>query len=369
MKLNISQSSLLKALSIVSKGAGLTATLPVLNSVKITALGGDLELQTTDLNIAIKHIVPADVEEEGSVLVSLKTLHAITKTLPDASVSLKTTEAGVTLSCEQSVFSLLTLNVEEFPAFPEYQITNSVSLSVGLLNQMVERTYKITSKDVTRPILNGILLTVNNNTVRLVAVDSHRLAVCDTNVETSSLAKEFSLVVPGQVFHDVLSIAQKEDQVTIGATESQIIFSFANTAFLSRKIEGSFPNYKQLLPQTSKTSFELPLEGFSEALRRVSSIISQNPSVRFEINAEDNAIIMSTANQEAGKAKEEIPVNISGESVVIALNNHYIADGIAPLLSEKEEKVTVELQDSTQPAIFKSFGKINYLYLLMSIRI
>ncbi len=369
MKLNVSQSSLLKALSIVSKGAGLSSTIPVLNSVKITAQGADLEFQTTDLNVAIKHVVPANIEEEGSVLVSLKTLQAIAKTLPDASVTLETNENGVILACAQSVFSLLTLNVDEFPAFPEYEIENSVSLSADLLNKMVERTYKITSKDVARPILNGILFTVDNNTVRLVAVDSHRLAVCDTNVETSSLTQEFSLVVPGQAFHDVLSIAQTTDNVTLGATDSQIVFSFANTVFISRKIEGNFPNYKQLLPQTSKTSLDFPLEEFSEALRRVSSIVSQNPSVRFEVNTEGNLVTLSTADKEAGKATEKISINISGDSVTIALNNHYVTDGIAPLLSEKEEKITLELQDSTQPAIFKSFGKINYLYLLMPIRI
>lgn len=369
MKFSINQTAFIKGLNLVSKAAGISSSAPILNSVKISANNSDVELQATDLNLAIKHITPANVDESGDVLVSLRTLLSVVKTLPDAPVTIETSDTGISLTCQNSSFTLLTLNADEFPPFPEYQIENSVTLSCDLLSKMVERVYRVTSKDVTRPILNGILFTVNDNTVRLVAVDSHRLAVCDTNVETSSLAKEFSVVVPGQAFHDALSISAENNQISVAATDAHIVFSSSTTTFVSRKIEGSFPNYKQLLPQSSKTTIELPLEGFSEALKRVSSIVAQNPSVRFSIDTDNKLLTLNTMNTNTGQAKENLSLTCQGESLTIALNNHYVLEGISPLLSEKKEAVTLELQDSTQPAIFKSFSDINYLYLLMPIKI
>lgn len=368
MKFVVNQTTLSKALSLVSKGAGISSTLPVLNSVKLSTVGGDIELQTTDLNIAIKHIIRGSIQEEGSILVSLRVLLSIIKTLPDAPITFETTDGGINLSCSDSVFFILTLSVDEFPSFPEYEVQSSVQLSTQLLNKMVERVYKVTSHDVARPILSGILFTADNNTLRLVAVDSHRLSICDTNTETSSLHSEFSIVVPGKAFHDALSLSEKNENITLAASENHIIFTFPHTTFVSRKIEGTFPNYKQLLPQSSKTSVSLPLEALSEALRRVSSIVSQNPSVQFTLNVEEKRLVLTTINKEAGKAKEILSISGEGESMTFALNNRYVQEGINPLLNDDQTNITLELQDSTQPAIFKSFGKINYLYLLMPIR-
>lgn len=368
MKFVVNQTTFSKALSLVGKGAGISSTLPVLNSVKLSAIGGDIELQTTDLNIAVKHIIPGNIQEEGSVLVSLRVLLSIIKTLPDAPITFETTDEGIKLSCSDSTFSILTLNIEEFPPFPEYEVQSSVELSIKLLNQMVERVYKVTSNDVARPILSGILFTADNNTLRLVAVDSHRLAICDTNTQTSSLTSEFSIVVPGKAFHDALSLAEEDEKVTLAASENHIIFTFAHTTFISRKIEGTFPNYKQLLPQSSKTNATLPLETLSEALRRVSCIMTQNPSVHFTLDLDEKLLTLATANKETGKAQETLPITGEGESITFTLNNRYVQEGINPLLSDNQNEVSLELQDSTQPAIFKAFGEINYLYLLMPIR-
>ena len=137
-----------------------------------------------------------------------------------------------------------------------------------------------------RPILQGILLTVEDNTIRLVATDSFRLAVCDASVE-SPADEAFRAIVSGNVFHDVLSMPTLEDSIQIGITESQVVFTFGTTTFVSRRIEGNFPDYKQLLPASCATAVDIDVAEFAAALKRVSVIALTNASVRFDIDADE----------------------------------------------------------------------------------
>ena len=184
MKFTVSQSSLAKAIAVVSKGIGAQSTLPVLGGVFLRAEAGSIEFQTTNTTISIRHSIAANVEEEGA-------------TLPDAAVTFEDTGGYMSISCEKSNFRLMTLNANDFPEFPEIETEQQVELPSGILSSMVDKVYKVTSKDTSRPILAGVLLTVENNTIRLVATDSYRLAVCDTNTETSSADAPFEVIVLG----------------------------------------------------------------------------------------------------------------------------------------------------------------------------
>jgi DNA polymerase-3 subunit beta len=367
MKFSVSQASLATALTIVMKGLGNNTTLPVLNGIYIKAEDGVLTFETTDLTIWVKHRVPALVEEPGAVVMSAKLLNNIVKTLPDVPVTFEDSGSTVVLTCERSRFNLNTLSAADFPDFPDIAIENSVELPIDVLGEMVDRVYRVTSKESSRPILGGVLLTVEENLVRLVATDSYRLAVCDTSVETSSLEGEFKMIIPGTAFHNVLSIPSDDSMITIGATPSQVVFTTGDTMYVSRRIEGNFPNYKQLLPESCNTSAVIDLDEFKAALGRVSTMATSSPNVRFDIEADVDLMTLSAASQDSGDGRVELAVEVTGENVVIALNYKYVNDCLNALSSEKE--VTLELRDTMQPAIFKSYSKINYLYLLMPVRL
>ena len=185
---------------------------------------------------------------------------------------------------------------------------------------------------------------VENNTVRLVATDSFRLAVCDTQVETSTLEGSFELNVPADAFNDALNIMASQATIMIGATDTQVVFEAGNTTYVSRRIEGVYPNYKQLIPDSCVTSVKIDVAAFNAALKRVAVIASANPAVKFEIDVE-----------------------AEGESGTIAFNYHYIFGCLNALSKEKE--ITLELKSYSQAGIFKSYDKINYLYLVMPVRI
>ena len=181
MKFTVSQSSLATALAIVSKGLN-SSTLPILQGVYVRADEGALEFQTTDLNISVRHRIAANVEEPGAVVIPGRVLQNMVRNLPDAAVSFEEMDHVVVVSCGKATYRLNTLSANDFPEFPELAVSSQVELPRDVLQSMVDKVYKVTSKDKSRPLLQGILLTVEDNALRLVATDSYRLAVCDTNV-------------------------------------------------------------------------------------------------------------------------------------------------------------------------------------------
>lgn len=366
MKFTVSQSALEKALSVVSRGMSGNSTLPILSGVHITAQAGMLEFQTTNLDISIRHRIAANVEEEGEAVVSGRMLSSIVRTLPDAAVAFEGGGSRLSVKCNKSSFLLNVLDSADFPDFPEYDIQESVELPCELLSEMVAKVYKVASKDTNRPILTGILLTVDENTIRLVATDSYRLAICDSNTETSTLTRPFEAIVPALVFHDVLSLQSLSASVTIGTATGQIVFLSGDTTYVSRKIEGTFPNYRQILPKKFNTSVTLSPAALSSAMKRVSVVAQANASVRFDMDAQGDLIRLSASSPDQGESSETLDAEVSGESSSIALNHHYVSDCVNAIGAQ--DTMTLELQDGMQPAVFKSYAKINYLYLLMPVR-
>lgn len=368
MKFTVSQSSLAQALLIVSKGMATNSTLAYLSGIYIKAAEGTLEFQTANLTISIKHCIPADVEEEGVTVVSGKVLTSIVKILPDQAVTFEMVPSTRTLEirCHKSIYRLNTLDPTDFPEFPSYEMERSIELPSHLLSEMVDKVYKVTSRDTSRPILQGVLLSVEQNTIRLVATDSYRLAVCDSNTETSSSEEAFIAIVPGGTFHDVLSLPSMTDQILVGTTDNQVVFVFGSTTYITRKIEGSFPNYRQLLPSSCATAVHLSAEEYGAALKRVSVIAQANPSVRFEADHDGHLMRLSASSPDQGESSETLDAEVEGESMSIALNYHYVFDCVNAMGGKGE--MTLELQGPMKPAIFKSYGTINYLYLLMPVR-
>lgn len=366
MKFTVSQSALQTALDIVSKGIGSNTTLPILSGIYLKAFNGMLELQSSDLTISIKHQIAANVEEEGETVVSGKVIQNIVKNLPDAAITFEGGERTLAVTCQRSSFRLNTLSAHDWAQFPEFDLEKTCELPSQLLSTMVDKVYRVTSKEASRPILQGISLTVEDNTIRLVATDSFRLAVCDSNTDTPA-GESFSAIISGEVFHDVLSMRSMTEKVLIGTTDNQVVFQFGNTTHISRKIEGHFPDYKQLLPTSCTASVDINVEDFSAALKRVSVIALANPSVRFDVDADGKEVKLSASSPDQGESSEHIEAQIEGDSLSIALNYHYVFDCVNAAPSK--DLLRLELQGPSQPAIFKSNGKVNYLYLLMPVRL
>ena len=365
MKFTVSQAALARAISIVSKGITSNSTLPILSGIYLKANNGTLELYSSNLTISIKHQITANVEEPGETVVSGRMISNIVKNLPDEAVSFIGAGHVVDISCGRSRYHLNTLAGNDFPQFPELQLNNSIDLPADVLLDMVNKVYKVTSDEASRPLLSGILMTVEKGIIRLVATDAIRLCVCETEVEATHTIEDFQLIIPGTAFHDVLSLPVDEQVISVGSTDKQVVCVYGNTTYVSRSIEGDFPDYKQLLPPSNSSAIRFNVQDFTDALRRVSVVAINNPSIKFEFDNTNNTATISSISTDQGEASETLPVEIDGESSTIALNNRFVMDC---LNSCPTDIACLELQTATQPAIFTCTGKMNYLYLLMPVR-
>ena len=199
----------------------------------------------------------------------------------------------------------------------------------------------------------------------MVATDSYRLATCEV-VLAEQPSEEMDVVIPGRALEEVTRIASSTDDVTLGTSDNQIVFGFGETTFVTRRIEGSFPNWKQLIPKECETSVVLDTEEFLSAVKRVSLMALHNSPLRLSVSVEDQTLSLSATTQDVGDASEDIMVKAEGKDVEIAFNHTFLVDG---LVSTTADTVTVEIQNSLKPGIMKSGGEEEFLYLLMPVRL
>ncbi len=365
MKLSIARSELLDALNIVSKGMSARSTLPILSGIYLEAVDGRLTFQSTDLEVSVRHSSPALVEQEGTVVIPGKLLTDIVRSLPEAAVTLEKDKDLVSVRCQSSAFTVRTLNPADFPKFPEVAIDKSVVLPADTLASMVRKVAKAVSRDETRAILTGVLFVIEGASVKLVATDSYRLAVVDRLLE-SPIGEDIEAVVPGRALDEATKLASSGSEVRFGVSENQVVFEFGDTTFITRRIEGSFPNYKQLIPKEAESTVEIPTDEFLAAVKRVSLMAMHNTPLRIEVKHEDQTLSLSATTQDVGDASEDLMSKVDGKDVEIAFNHAFLIDGLSSISTET---VRLEVQSSLKPGLLKSSADEDFLYLLMPVRL
>ncbi|NTU70497.1 MAG: DNA polymerase III subunit beta [Coriobacteriia bacterium] len=365
MKFSIARSELLEALSTVGKGMSARSTLPILSGILVVASGGEIQLQATDLEVSIRSVVPALVESEGQTVLPGKLLSDIVRNLPEAAVTIEVEGEVAHVRCQQSSFTVKALNPGDFPKFPEVAIDKQITIPAETLSAMVKQVSRAVSRDETRAVLTGILFSIDGPGARMVATDSYRLAVREVVLEEKP-GEDTEVVIPGKALEEVTRLAGDGERVLIGVNENQIIFEFGSTVFVTRRIEGSFPNYKQLIPKAAETTAIISREEFSAAVKRVSLMALHNTALRISVNVADQTLSLSATTQDVGDASEDLMVKAEGNDVVIAFNHGFLMDGIN---SANAETVRLEVETPLKPGLLKTEGDDGFLYLLMPVRI
>lgn len=365
MKININQLELQNALSIVAKGVSTQSTLPVLSGIHIKASQDSLIFQSTDLEISIQYETAALVEEEGETVVPGKLLLEIVKSLPDATVLLETSDDSIIIMCDSSSFSLKTLNPLDFPSFPQVEASESAEIPVSEFTSMIKKVARVVSKDESRAILSGVLVSVEEDTLKMVATDSYRLAVCESSIQGYK-GDEFEAVISGSFLQEIASIPRSAEYINLALSDNQIVVKYGSIIFINRRIEGKFPNYKQLLPSSYSTRAHIDVKSLTESVKRVSLLNKVSTPIRFNFDTGSQILQISTSAQDIGTAQESISCQIEEEENEIAFNYAYVLDGLSAISTSG---VYIEIQNSMKPGIFKSEEDENFLYLIMPVRI
>lgn len=367
MKLTVERTEMLESLIVASRGLSSRSTLPILSGILVTAsTDGHVTLQSTDLEVSIRSSLShAAVEREGTCVIPGKLTTEIVKSLPEAAVSIIVEEETAVITCLQSSFTVKTLPPDDFPQFPEITADQSLSLPAASISSIVRHVSKAVSRDETRPVLTGILMTIEGNTVKMVSTDSYRLAVKEILVDSQAL-EDMEVVVPGKVMEEVSRLAPEDEDIELGINANQAVFSFGATEFVTRRIEGSFPNYRQLIPKESDTVVTIPREDVLAAAKRVSLLAQHNTPLRLSASSEEQTLGLSAATHDVGDASEDLMATVEGQNVEIAFNHTFLLDG---LLASEGETVKISIVSPLKPGVITSPDDQGFLYLLMPVRL
>lgn len=364
MKFRISKDDLLSAINTVSKGMSSRATLPILSGILLeTNDQGKLIFQATDLEIAIKHSTQANIEEPGRCVVPGKLFSDIVKSLPDASIEIESKDRQTQIKCMESSFTLSSLDASDFPYFPEVDPSTTIVLPSAELADAVRCVGRAVSKDESRIILTGIYFSVKDGEVTLAATDSYRLAVAKLKAPNSNVA-DFQAIVPGKTFEEVCRLALSSEAVSIGFSDNQVLIQFGETTFVSRKIEGTYPNYQQLIPVDHEVSIQANTQDLITSIKRVAILAQSHTPISFNFSMESQNVTISANTADVGGASEIVSAEVDGPSMEIAFNHQYILDGLNMI----DGDVIIELQTPLKPGILKSAEKEDFLYLAMPVR-
>lgn len=359
---------LLAKLQIVQKGTANQTTLPILSGVLLKTSEDILTLQATNLEISILATVKATIKKPGMSVFPARLLVDIVRSLPPGQLEIghdETDDNTVFVKAENTKFKIKTQAPEDFPNFPKVEKETELILDADKLSYVLKQTLKAVSKDETRPILNGILFSINKDKITLVSTDSYRLALSEIRLK-SKIKEEQEIVIPWRALDElqkIISSDAKEIKLVLG--KNQAIFQYSDITFVSRLLEGQFPNYKQLLPSEFGITAEIRRQDLVGAVTRASLIAQKNQSVKLSVKNKKLTISAQSAN--VGETTEDLAIKLlSGEEIEIAFNSQYLLDGAT---SSNKETVVLELNNSVSPGLIRSPKNNESIYLIMPIRV
>ena len=233
-----------------------------------------------------------------------------------------------------------------------------------LFSSMARKVSRVVSRDESRPILTGVLVAFEDSKFKMVATDSYRLALAEAPIETA--ADDFSAVIAGSFINDLASLPKTGGDIVIAVDDSQIIASYNNIVFVNPRIEGKYPNYKQLLPSTCETRCIIDRAALLSGVKRASLLDHAASQVRFDVNAASQTIQLSAVTQDIGSIQEMMKAEVEGADIEIGFNSNFVMEGLSVMDSEQ---VSFEMVSATKPGVFKGYPDEGYLYLVMPVRI
>jgi DNA polymerase III subunit beta len=370
MKFSMEKERLLAALGIAARGASTRSAIQTLAGVMIRAGDGKVELQATDMELGVRVATEAAAEREGAAVVPARLLLDVVRSLPKSDVSLefRSSQGDVEVVSGPARFHLRTLPADEFPNLPEAGDAPVVRVPAQAFVETVNRVARAASRDETRPHLTGVLVSASDRELRMVATDSYRLSVKETPLE-SALEGSIEANVPARTLQELSRIAASEgaDHIEIAALEHQVVFSVGPVTLSSRLVEGRFPNYKQLLPDSFEHELRVNGEELLEVVRRISLLAQKNAPLRLKFT--EGTLEISAQTPDIGEASESLPVPFKGDELEIGFNPDFFREGLE---SVESDELLLKLISPLRPGLIETSGDGeagSFIYLVMPIRL
>ena len=371
MKISSLQENLAKGLSVVGRAVAARSTLPQASHVLLASDEGRLKLVATNLEIAITCWIGAQVEEEGAVTVPARLLADFVTSLPseriDLSVAPRTRQLA--LSCARNEASIAGMDADDFPPVPSVDEGFRLKLDPKSLRTAVEHVEFVAAADDTRPVLTGIHTVLEGSEITLAAADGFRLAVYKLALD-QEVPEKVEMIVPARAMREVMRLLAEEEEpleLALNAARSQVLFRLKSVEMVATLIQGTFPNYSQLIPSSYTTRAVIDMRQFLQETR-IAAIFARDGSgiVRIQLQpGEDVApgkMIVSARAEEIGEHRGEMDVKIEGEASKVAFNSKYLQDVLQVLDCSQ---VALETSTSSSPGVIRPVGAENYIHVVM----
>ena len=368
MKISLSSAELLAQLQTASRVASTRSAVQALSGVMISARQeGGCELLATDMEVGLRVPLSAEVARPGSAVLPARLLLDVARSLSaeQLTMELRAAEQDVELICGPTTFHLRTLRSEDFPTLPEPTADTRVELPAGAFVETISRVARSASRDETRPVLTGILISASGQDLRMVATDSYRLSVKETTLE-SPLAGTLEANVPARALQELARIEQQAAAETIAVSvgQNQAVFELGDAVLSSRLIDGQFPNYRQLLPESVDHELRLATAEIADVVRRISLLAQKNAPLRLTFS--EGSLAVSAQTPDVGEASEAIPVPFHGEPFEIGFNPEFLRDGLESI---DTDELVLKLISPLRPGLIESPDTGDFVYLIMPIRL
>ena len=363
LRITCAKDELVQSLGVVARAVSTRTSVQILAGILIEAQGDELRLAATDMEISLRASAAAQIEGDGVVVLPGKTLADIARLLPADEVTIehRPAEPVVHVTSGSASYTLNTYNPEDFPRLPELGAVPTFSVERESLLETIGRVARASSRDESRPVLTGILVHFEGSKLVMAATDSYRLAVKETVLE--STPPDLEAIVPSRALQELARIATSGDEIEIGVHENQVLFSTSGVWLTTRRIDGQFPNYRQLLPEAFEHELTLPRGELLDVVRRASVMIQRATPLQVRLAEGELTVIART--QDVGESRESMPAAFTGDPLEIGFNADFLRDGLESI---EGDDVRVKLISPLRPAVLQGDGD-DFTYLVMPIRL
>jgi len=363
MKLTCSKSSLLKGVNIVSKAVPTRTSMAILECILIDASSDEIKLTANDMELGIETVIEGTINERGIIALDAKIFSEIVRKLPDSEVIIETDEKFKTIiKCEKSKFNIIGKSGEDFSYLPSIEKNDKITISQFTLKDIIRQTIFSISDNDTNKLMTGELFEINENELKVVSLDGHRISIRKIELKQSYPSKK--LVVPGKTLQEISKILSGgvDDDVNIYYTNNHIVFEFDQTIVVSRLIEGEYFKIEQMLSSDYETKFKINKRELLSSIDRATLLVKEGDKKPIIMNVMDGHIELKI-NSFIGSMDEEIDIDKDGKDIMIGFNPKFFIDALRVI---DEEEITLYMVNPKAPCFIKD-EKESYIYLILPV--
>ncbi|NLT67405.1 MAG: DNA polymerase III subunit beta [Acidobacteria bacterium] len=368
MKFTVTRNALLNELNLVQGVVEKKTTIPILSNILLEAAGEHIDIAATDLDVTIRCGCPAVVQAEGTTTISARRLFDIVRLLPESSdIEFSLLENDwVELRSGNSEYKIVALLKDNFPSIPE-AAPATATIPGGLLRSMIQRSMFAITQEESRYSLNGALLALFPNEIRMVATDGHRLALVSKSMEVPGIDAEVRALIPRKTLVEILKLIGDQDVfIEFGRDENHLFFGVGGKRLVSRILAGQFPNYELVIPRDNDKLIIASTKALGDGIRRA-AIMSDEKLRAIRLSFKTGALELTASCADAGEAREVVPIDYEGESLEIGFNPMYLLDFVG---ASGSESISISIKDSETQGLLRPVGtsELDYRYVVMPMK-